>query len=55
MGVVVKMLIIFFIVLSLIANSMIFSLNASFLSDVDLRSVSLHGFLFWVEVALLNL
>jgi hypothetical protein len=45
----------FFIVLSLIANSMIFSLNASFLSDVDLRSVSLHGFLLWVEVALLNL
>jgi hypothetical protein len=34
---------------------MIFALNAIFLSDIDLRSVSLHGFLFWVEVALLNI
>jgi hypothetical protein len=54
--VVVKMLITsFFIVLSLNASSMIFALNAIFLSDIDLGLVSLHGFLFWVEVALLNI
>jgi hypothetical protein len=29
---------------------MIFVLNVPFLSDIDLGSVLLHGFLLWVEV-----
>jgi hypothetical protein len=55
-GVVVKMLITYFlIVLSLSTSSMIFALNATFLSNIDFGSIPLHEFLFWVEVALLNL
>ena len=56
MGVVVKMLIIyFFIIHSLSASGMIFALNAAFFSDVNLGLVPLHGLLLWVEVDLLNL
>jgi hypothetical protein len=55
-GVVVKMLIIyFFIIHSLSASSMIFALNAALFSDVDLGLVPLHGLLLWVDVDLLNL